>query len=281
MGKYFVSSEWPGFFAPSTDTIKVVDVDEVLSLELPNGEDALSNPSPESLQDSGLSLWPRGAAWGSPDGEAVSRDSVIAKLTLALLSPFAELYKRVWQLTLESRSASIVDSLDDWERDYGLPDPCNRLSSSSIETRKNTLRERVRGLELNRPDEVVRMADRLGFVIAVYEPSGFNCGQSRLGNGDRVSAFGLGRQWAVLVYAAPFKRFQTGISQTGINRLLEFNFELLTCAIERYRPAWSKLSFNFSERIQAYNLIDEGGAFVITENGENIVALARPSNINS
>src|SRR5438552_2151375 len=81
--------------------------------------DALSQPSNDDLVSAGLSFWPVGAAWGSPDGEAVSLDGSLARFTRVLLSPFAFLYGRAWQLVTESSVQGVNETLDEWEADYG------------------------------------------------------------------------------------------------------------------------------------------------------------------
>src|SRR4051812_19329640 len=121
MSTFYVNAEWASFETVDGSPLFSVDCSTSEDTFLLDTTDVLSAPGVEALLSSGLALWPRGAAWGSPDGVAASTASVLAGLTRSLLNPFAALYRRLWRLTEESRAGTIVDSLDDWERDFGLP----------------------------------------------------------------------------------------------------------------------------------------------------------------
>ncbi|BDA84960.1 hypothetical protein Sa4125_25020 [Aureimonas sp. SA4125] len=97
--------------------------------------DALSDPSVEDLLPGGLAMLPRGAAWGTPDGVAASTTTTLAGLMRTLLSPYTNLYTRLFALTYEARATTLVDSLTDWERDFGLPDACSAFGDSLSERR--------------------------------------------------------------------------------------------------------------------------------------------------
>jgi hypothetical protein len=121
MSTWHVNDDWTDFYAVDGGPVFRVDPDDGFSdLEI-DPRDAEAAPTVEGLLYAGLSLWPSGPAWGTPDGEAPSTASRIAGLTRALLSAFAELYARAWRLTEESRVSSLVDSIDEWEDDFGLP----------------------------------------------------------------------------------------------------------------------------------------------------------------
>lgn len=49
--------------------------------------DALSNPAVEDLLPAGLACWPRGPAWGTPDGVAASADSTLARFAAGVALP--------------------------------------------------------------------------------------------------------------------------------------------------------------------------------------------------
>jgi uncharacterized protein YmfQ (DUF2313 family) len=270
MSTWHVNSDWAEFFAVDGGPVFWVDPDDGFTDPDIDPRDVLSAPDVEALLYSGLSLWPRGAAWGTPDGEAPSTASVIAKLTRALLSPFSDLYAKSWRLTEESRSASLVDSLEDWEADFGLPSPCAG-DGQTLDARISILRARVARLATITPANVVQLAARLGYVVAIEEPDAFLAGEGTcLGLGE-LSGTALEQQWVVLVRDAPFDQFETGIGETGVTRLLDFNHDMLECEIRRVSPAWTLVVFNFAEHPIAPALVTEDGARIVTETGKVLV----------
>src|SRR5690606_26795429 len=77
MSRHYVNSAWSDYYGFGGEVFFVDcgDVDDTFAID---ARDVLSDPSIEDLEASGLSLWPRGAAWGSPDGEPPDSNSVIA-----------------------------------------------------------------------------------------------------------------------------------------------------------------------------------------------------------
>lgn len=202
--------------------------------------DALSDPSVEDLLPAGLALWPRGAAWGTPDGQAAATDTVLAGFTRALLLPFADLYRRAYGLTQESRAVTLADSLADWEADFGLPDECVAPGASGA-ARRRALLSRVRALATITPQDFVQLAAQEGFEIAIEEPATFECGFSECGGAH--SAGGRLEQvyWIVHVYSLAVDYFTCGISECGADRLFAVeDVERLQCLFRRLAPGWSQ-----------------------------------------
>lgn len=202
--------------------------------------DALSDPSVEDLLPAGLALWPRGAAWGTPDGQAAATDTVLAGFTRALLLPFADLYRRAYGLTQESRALTLADSLADWEADFGLPDECVAPGASGA-ARRRALLSRVRALATITPQDFVQLAAQEGFEIAIEEPSTFECGFSECGGAH--SAGGRLEQvyWIVHVYSLAVDYFTCGISECAADRLFTVeDAERLQCLFRRLAPGWSQ-----------------------------------------
>lgn len=270
MSTWHVDEDWAEFYAAEGGPVFWVDPDDGYLDPAIDPRDALSAPTVEALLFSGLSLWPRGAAWGTPDGEAPGTATVIAGLTRALLSPFAGLYAMAWRLTEEARSLSLVDSLAEWESDFSLPDNCSG-EAQTLEARLAILRARVARLATITPADVIRLAARLGYVTAIEEPDAFLAGESTcLGLGE-VSGSALEQQWVVLVRDAPFSQFETGIGETGVDRLLDFDHGMLECEIRRISPAWTTVIFNYAEQPIAPYLVTETGALIVTETGQALL----------
>jgi len=278
MSIWYVSTAWSDFFASDGGPVVWVDPDDGFSDPEIDPRDALSSPDVDTLLYSGLSLWPRGAAWGTPDGEAPATTTVIAGLTRALLSSFVSLYAKAWRLIEESRSASLVDSLDEWETDFGLPSSCSGDSLSS-DMRIALLRARVARLATITPVDVVQLAARLGYVVAIEEPEAFRVGESELGGFGELSATALESQWVVLVRDAPVTQFEVGVSEVGVDRLLDFDHGILECEIRRINPAWATVVFNYAEQPLGLYLVTETGARVVTETGKPLVMPVLASSI--
>lgn len=271
MSTWHVNSAWTEFFAVDGGPVFLVDVAAEFAAPDIDPRDILSAPAVETLLPSGLALWPRGAAWGTPDGEAPRTDTIFAGLTRALLSPFADLYAKAWRVIEESRSASLIDSLGDWERDFGLPSKC-ATGEPTREQRLATLRARVAGLATITPADVINLAAGLGYTVAIEEPDAFLVGESTLNGLGELSDAALEQQWVILVRDAPFTQFETGISETGVDRLLDFDHDALECEIERIRPAWTDVVFNYAEQLIGPYLVTENGDPIVTEFGALIIA---------
>ncbi|MCO6410107.1 putative phage tail protein [Hoeflea alexandrii] len=280
MSTWHASTEWADFFAADGGLVVWVDPDDGFADPEIDPRDALSAPTVEGLLFSGLSLWPRGSAWGTPDGEAPSTASRIAGLTRALLSPFVDLYVKAWRLIEESRSVSLVDSLDEWEADFGLPSPCGGFTQTES-ARIATLRARVARLATITPADVIRLAARLGYVVAIEEPDAFLAGEGAcLGLGE-LSDSALEQQWVVLVRDAPSSQFDTGIGETGVTRLLDFDHDVLECEIRRIAPGWTVVVFNYAEQLIGPYLVTETGARIVTETGKKLVMPVLASSLST
>jgi len=262
---YHVSSAWPDFYPDAPGEIRIVDVSVSAFAEPELAGDALAAPTVETLLPASLTLWPRGAAWGTPDGQAASRSSVLAGLTRAMLAPFADLYARAWSLLRESFSALAVDALDDWSADHGVPGPC-LTADLTPERRRQMVRDAVMGRSAQTPADMVRLAHRLGYTIAIYEPVQFRCGQTALGEAV-IGVEGFERQWAVMVFDLPATHFRAGDGQAGVTRLSDFDFSGLSCALEQVRPAWSQIVYNLGPHETLFVLTDEAGTRLTDQAG--------------
>lgn len=272
MSRHYVNSAWSDYYGFGGEVIFVdcSDVDGAFEID---ARDVLSDPSVEDLEASGLSLWPRGAAWGSPDGEPPDSNSVIAGLTRALISPFATLYRRAWRVFEESCTSTIVDSLADWEREFGLPDPCVSVQQDE-KLRRRVLANRVRSMATITPADVVRLAAFFGYVVALEEPEGFKAGVSTCGNNHEVSDTALDQQFVIHLHDTPTSQFEAGIGEAGTDRLLNFDIETISCVINRIVPAWTYPTFSLAPIPVGFHLVDEDDRPLITETGLQLIAPA-------
>lgn len=272
MSRHYVNSAWSDYYGFGGEVIFVdcSDVDGAFEID---ARDVLSDPSVEDLEASALSLWPRGAAWGSPDGEPPDSASVIAGLTRALLAPLTVLYRRAWRVFEESCTSTIVESLTDWEREFGLPDPCVSAQQDA-ELRRRVLAHRVRSTATITPADVVRLAAFFGYVVALEEPESFKAGVSTCGGDHEVSSTALDQQFVIHLHDAPTSRFEAGIGEAGTDRLLDFDIETISCAINRIAPAWTYPTFSLAPIPVGFHLLDQNDRPLITETGLQLIAPA-------
>lgn len=224
----------PGLNTLTTVATALADVQR-----LPQPYDALSAPDSDGLIGAGLSLWPPGAAFGSPDGQAVSLKSVLAAFTRVLLSPFELLYARAYGLALESIPAFAGELLPEWEAEYGLPDNCVSSETSRAE-RLRALETKVASIANITPGDFVRLAATYGFQISIEEPAVFECGFSECGGEHTVGDARQEVYWIVRVADLAVDYFRCGESECGLDPLFDLgDAERLMCILRRVSPAWT------------------------------------------
>lgn len=202
-------------------------------------EDALSQPTSDDLIAATLPFWPTGPAWGSPDGEAVSLDSHLARFTRVLLGPFTFLYSRAWQLVRESSAQTVSDTLDEWEADYGLPERCFTGEQSTVQ-RLAALRRKVAAEPLNHPEDFIRVAADFGFEITIEEPCLFECGFSECGGHHETGPLAEEAYVVVRVRNSAISYFEVGVSECGFDPLFSLGgAEQIICFLRQELPGWA------------------------------------------
>ncbi|MCQ0986391.1 putative phage tail protein [Jiella marina] len=209
--------------------------------------DPLSDPDIEAVLPAALSIWPKGAAWGSPDGQAIDGDSVYARLTRAVFAPFAEFYRLAFAESNEWFVLQLETSLADWEREYGLPNECAR-PDQSYQTRFYTLLNKVRSKGTITPQDFCRLAHFAGFRIKIEERFGFRCGFSRCGGEHFLGSAAQEGYWIVHVYDLRKEYFRVGSSRVGRDPLFRIvGIQELICLFEVVEPAAFKAVFRYAE----------------------------------
>jgi uncharacterized protein YmfQ (DUF2313 family) len=123
----------------------------------------LSLLGPDDFQQAALNLLPRGAAW--------PRDlsSILAKAMGAIGDMFARAHADITQITdveLYPPSTSLL--LPEWERDYGLPEPCTP-QPQTIEQRIQALMAKITDQGSLSRQKFIDLAAALGFTITITE----------------------------------------------------------------------------------------------------------------
>ena len=133
-------------------------------------------------------LLPTGEAWSrDPDGDLMRLVRGQAEIWGAVVDPRAA---DLLELELDPRFTT--EMLPDWERAFGLPDPCVQ-ERYTLEERRLSLIERITAEGGQSRAYFYNVAARLGYVIRIVEYSPFMAGISRCGDTRATGWSGTGR----------------------------------------------------------------------------------------
>lgn len=217
--------------------------------------DALSDPDPVWLAEANAALLPLGAAWRTPDGAAFAWDgssgrSLLGGFLKGLTWGFVTLYQRAFGISEESTPSTIVDSLDDWEAEFGLPSECFGPDHPEA-FRRTILLIRFRSQATVTPQDFIDLAAFIGYEIEITEPAPFECGVSECGvdelAGSRDPGGAVEFYWSVKPNTPPPFYFECGLSECGVNYLTDFvTADKLECVFNKIAPAWTRPIFDYS-----------------------------------
>lgn len=206
--------------------------------------DALSDPDAALIASTLYELLPRGAAWQTPDGAAFEPQSWLGGLMRGFAGALASLYARLFSISQESTAVTLSASLEDWEADYGLPDPCLG-GEQSIADRTQALLVKIRSRGTITPVDFVLLAALAGHDVTIEEPNPFECGVSDCGGAD-MTGDTLAYVWIVHVRGSQLRHFEVSSSECGVDRLTDFALATsLECLFRAVAPAWTRPIFNY------------------------------------
>lgn len=209
--------------------------------------DGLSNPTGTGLLEPMLSLLPRGAAWRTDEMADADHNSMLHRFWRAVADPVADFYTKAWGTMLEGTTGTIVDSLEDWEAEFGLPDPCVN-KELSLAQRMGLLRAKVLTPGGQSIPYFVCLAKSIGYDVEIREYRAFRTGLSRCGSvSDMVCAINIEFFWQVRASLPSVKWFHTGgPARTGIDRLGELGrYPDLECLMDKWKPAHTEIAFRY------------------------------------
>ncbi|WP_283196614.1 putative phage tail protein [Rhizobium sp. BT04] len=208
-------------------------------VSVPAAFDALAAPDNDDLITSALTMLPQGAAWGTPDGEAMPLNHTLARFVRVLVDGFVWLYARAFGLTREAISQSASEMLPEWESDYGLPEPCFSGDQTTAQ-RLTALTRKVRADAVNTPGDFIRLALDYGFEIEIEEPAMFECGFSECGGRHTVGSYIQETYWIVRIRDAAIGYFECGVGECGYDPLFSIGAaEQILCLLRKMAPAWT------------------------------------------
>ena len=210
--------------------------------------DALADPVDADLAPSLYAMLPQGAAWRTPDAAAFDANSRLGGLLRGFSGVLAATYRRLFGIALESTATTLVASLDDWEVDFGLPDPCLG-DNPGRDARMASLVAKIRSKGTITPADFVALAASVGHDVTIDEPLPWRCGRSRCGQAAERLGGGLAVEfyWIVRPGATTVIPFRAGRARAGMTPLGEVQrLQDLECLFRAVAPAWTQPVFNYA-----------------------------------
>jgi uncharacterized protein YmfQ (DUF2313 family) len=209
-------------------------------------------------------LLPWGASWPRDD------DSVLMRVVSGLAQIFGFVDSRAADLLeRESDPRLTIELLSDWERNWGLPDPCY-VQAQTIDQRHALLLFKMTLLGGQSRQFFIDMAAWLGYTITITEFAPFMAGVSQCGDTRGMVAWNdtpgshpyddpgtdwrweigppeIRFYWIIHVINAPLMWFRASSGQAGVDHHLTIGYQQdLMCLMNRLKPAHTLIVFDFS-----------------------------------
>jgi uncharacterized protein YmfQ (DUF2313 family) len=192
--------------------------------------------APEDFARALHALLPRGVAWPREPG------TVQAQAVAGLADIVAALHGRAGDLSeIESDPARTVELLADWERAYGLPNPCVG-EGQTIQERRDALLARIAGAGGQSRAYFIAVAAALGFTITITEFDAFVVGASAVGDPLHDEPWRFA--WQVNAPEDTVRDFRVGASAVG-DPLRGWGNAALECVLTALAPAHTKILFAY------------------------------------
>jgi len=195
-------------------------------------------------------LLPWGWAW------AREPESVLMKTIEGLAAEYARVHARDCDLLAESYPGTALETLTDWERICGLPDPCTGPLDTIQERRAAILAKlAMRGGQSRQ--YYIDVALAIGFVITIEEFRPFRVGANRAG--DHLYGIEWMYYWRVTSWepAQKITAFRVGQSATR-ERLRSWGNDMLECLLRAIMPAHTVLQFAYQQQVTKWDFGLEG-----------------------
>lgn len=199
-------------------------------------------------------LLPTGPAWPRDP------DDVLMQFVDGLGQIWGDVAQRADDLLVrESDPRIALQMLPDWERAFGLPDPCT-AEPLTIGDRQKALVNKMTTLGGQSRAFFIAVAAALGYTITIREYSPFMCGISQVGDTRPTGTAGeqyrweigppeMRFYWTVRVGAVRLTWFRVGEGggQVGVDPHLRIALATdLECVFRRWKPAHTDIVFVYS-----------------------------------
>lgn len=208
--------------------------------------DALTAPTGDQLVPSIILQTPRGAAWRHDSA------SMMWRFWRSISDPVCDLYSKLWKLAFASTACTLSgpsdpanNALDDWEAEWGLPDPCTAWQAFTEAQRIRALRVKIADPGGQSAQYFICAAQALGYSVAVSENRPMRCGQGRCGK-TQLGAPANEVIWNVTLSTSTVTFFRCGGSKCGKDPLGTFGRARdLECELNDKRPAHTQVFFRY------------------------------------
>lgn len=201
-----------------------------------------------------LALLPQGQAWPR------AIESILVRTCTGLCEFWGYVDARAADLLeIESDPRTTTELLLEWERAFGLPDPCVKEPLTVTERRKALL-TRITMLGAQSREFFIGLATGMGYTVTITEYSPFMAGYSHVGNTKNLNLDDPTRYrwylappevrfyWTVHVTALKLAWFHVSSGQCGIDPLLRIGRATdLECMFERLKPAHTRIVWDYSD----------------------------------
>ena len=204
----------------------------------------------DDYADAFLKLLPQGQAWPKSPGTTLER----ACNGLSQYWGFVD-ERACTLLERESDPRTTVEILPEWERAWGLPDPCFP-TATTIAERQRMLVLYMTWLGGQSRQYFTDLMAWLGYTITIKEFSPFMAGYSQVGDTrpqpDANFRWYIGPPeqrfvWTVNIGNIGLMWFRAGSGQAGVDHHLEFRIPTeVQCLLDRWKPAHTVLVPDFS-----------------------------------
>jgi uncharacterized protein YmfQ (DUF2313 family) len=207
-------------------------------------------------------LLPQGIAWPrDPDSVLMKVVSGLAQIWGFVDGRAADLLER------ESDPRLTIELLPDWERNWGLPDPCF-VQAQTIDQRHRLLVFKMTLLGAQSRQWFIDSAKWLGYNISISEFAPFTAGISQVGDTRGMELWNdtpgqhpelmddfrweiaepsIRFCWQVHVHLAPLMWFRVESGEAGVDPHLTIGYaQDLECLLRRWKPAHTDIVFDYS-----------------------------------
>jgi uncharacterized protein YmfQ (DUF2313 family) len=184
-----------------------------------------------------LSLFPQGIAWPR------NVDATLYKVVDGLAQVMGYVDGRIADLLVtETDPRSANEMLGDWERNFGLPDPCLPYPPNTPFDRRVALVARMTMLGAQDRNFFTDLAASLGQSINIQEYAPYMCGVSRTGD-TRSPLYGADSSHYRWQLGPPEMRFHWTVDLTSVLSGAE-------CVMRRYGPAHTELVIKYNSTLE-------------------------------
>jgi len=168
-------------------------------------------------------------------------------------------------LTRESDPRATLEMLPDWERAFGLPDPCIAEGQTLVDRHHALLNKMTTEGGQSRAF-FIGVAAVLGYTVKITEYSPYMAGISRAGDTRPLAPndptdidyrWQTGRPeirfwWRVHILGSKTRWFRAGSGQAGVDPMVRIGLATdLQCLFHRWKPAHTDIAFDYGNSTSA------------------------------